>query len=173
MNNTERLTSLMEGTKFKGVPDCSSQYPLMDLGEHNCTEFDKLGEERKERISNCISAIMADIFQPLALKQFGHTGDSAMQTVIYNKLFPKDEAEELNSLGQQVRKEALGIGFSKKQADELYKWFMSCFSTWFVACIAEFINRWQLLPRVTARGITDTLATMFMEVENADSVRHN
>ena len=173
MDNTEKLINLMEGTEFKGIPDFNSEYPLMNLGLHNCIEFDKLSQERKERISDCISAIMADIFQPLALKQFGHTGDWAMQTVIYNKLFPKYEAEELISLGQQMRKEVLGIGLSKKQADELDKWFMSCFSTWFVACIVEFINRWQLLPRITARKIADTLTTMFMEVENANSERHN
>ena len=173
MDNIKRFTNLMEGTRFRGTPDWSSEHPLMDLGNHNCSEWTKLSEERQERGINLISAIMANIFQPLALEQFGHTGDAAMRDILYNKMFPADDHEELNRLGQQVRKEAMGIGLSEEQAETLYQWFVSCFPTWFAACIAEEINKWQFLPRVTARGITDTLVSMFMEAENADSQRHN
>lgn len=172
MDNIKRLTNLMEGTRFSGTPDWSSEHPLMDLGKHNLAELDKLSDERKERIANLVSAIMADIVQPLALERFGHTGDLAMRGVLYNKMFPPDDHEELNGTSRQVRKEAIGTGLSEEQAETLYQWFVSCFPNWLVACIAEEMNKWQLLPRVTARGITDTLATMFMEVENADSVRH-
>lgn len=173
MDNIQRFTNLMEGIKFRGIPDWNSENPLMDLGNHNCSEWEKLSEERQERGINLIRAILADIFQPLALKQFGHTGDSAIRGVLYNKMFPPDDDEELNSLGQQVRKEAIGIGLSEEQAEILRQWFVSCFPTWFLACIAEEINKWQLLPRVNAQGITDTLVSMFMEVEHADTCRHN
>jgi len=158
----------MEGTKFKGKPDWNSESPLMDLENHNCSEWEKLSEERQERIANLISAIMADIVQPLALEQFGHTSNSVIRTVLYNKMFPPDDREELNRLGQQVRKEAIGIGLNNKQADMLQQWFISCFPTWFVGCLAELMNRWQLVPRVTARGIADTLVSMFMEAQNAN-----
>ena len=173
MDNIKRLTSLLEGTKFKSTPDWSSNYPLMNLGKHNLAEFDKLGNERNERIAILISASMADVFQPLALEQLGHTDDSAIRTVLYDKMFPNDEVEELNSLGQQLRKEALGDGFSETQADMMYQWLVSCFPTWLVACIAELINRWQLLPRVTVQRTAAILATMFSEVANVDTVRHN
>lgn len=148
MDNIGRLTNLMEGTKFKSTPDWSSRYPLMDLGKHNLAEFNKLGEEQEVKISKCISAIMADFFQPLALKQFGHTGDSAMQTVVYNKLFPTDEAQELNSMGQQVRKEVLGIGLSEEQVEKLYQWFLSYFPAWLVASVVELINLRDLVKRL-------------------------
>lgn len=173
MENIKRFISLTEGTKFNSTPDWRSEHPLMDLGKHNLAEFDSLGEERRERIIDLVWAIMADIFQPLALKQYGHTGDSAMRGVLYNKMFPPDDYEELNSTGQQVRKEAIGIGLTEKQAEVLYQWYVSYFPAWFVAYIAEEINRWQFLPRVTARGITDTLVSMFVEAENADSQRHS
>lgn len=173
MDNIERFTGLIEGPKFKSTLDWSSEYPLMDLGKHNCAAFDKLGEERQERAANLISAIMADIFQPLSLKQFGHTGDSATRTVLRNKLFPKDEIEELNSMGQQVRKEALSDGLSEEQAEKLHQWFLSYFPAWLVAGIADLINRWQLVPRVTAQQTTEVLATMFLEVANADTGRRN
>lgn len=169
MNNIERLKNLMQGTRFKNTPDWSSDHPLMDFGKHNRREWEKLSEERQERGINLIRAILVDIYQPLALKQCGHTGDSAIKTVLYDNIFPKDEADELNSLSQQIQREALSIGLSEEQAEVLYQWSVSCFPTWFVTCIAEEINKWQFLPRITARRITDTLASMFMEAENADT----
>jgi len=168
MDNINRFTNLMEGTRFRGIPDWNSEHPLMDLGEHNCSEWEKLSEERQERGINLIWAILADIFQPLVLQQFGHTGDSAMRGLLYNKMFPPNDDEELNSWGQQLRKEAIGIGLSEEQAQLLYQWFVSCFPDWLVVCIAEEINKWQFLPRVNARGINDTLVSMFMEAENAN-----
>ena len=173
MDNTQRMANLMEGTRFRDTPDWSSEHPLMDWGEHNCREWEKLGEERQERGLNLIGAILADFFQPLALKQYGHTSDSAMRGVLYNKMFPPDDDEELNNWGQHVQKEAISIGLNKKQADKLQQWYMSCFPTWLVAYLAELMNRWQLVPRVTAQRTTDILTTMFSEVANVDSQRHN
>jgi len=166
MDNIRRFTNLMEGTRFRGTPDWSSEHPLMDLGEHNCNEWEKLSEERQERGINLIWTILADILQPLALKQFGHTGDSVMRGLLCSKMFPPNDDKELNSWGQQLRKETIGIGLSEKQAETLYQWFVSCFPSWFVACIAEEMNKWQFLPRVTARGITDTLVSIFEEAGN-------
>ena len=101
MDNIKRFANLMEGTRFRSTPDWSSEYPLMDLGKHNCSEWEKLSEERQERGISLIRAILADIYQPLALKQFGHTGDSAMRSILHNKMFPPDNDEELSSWGQQ------------------------------------------------------------------------
>jgi len=168
MDKIQRFTSLMDGTKFGGIPDWSSEHPLMDLGNNNRSEWEKLSEERKERGINLISAIMADIFQPLALEQSGHISDSVIRTVIYNEMFPTDDHEELSRLYKQLRKEAIGIGLTEEQADILYQWCVSSFPTWFVACIAEVVNKWQFLLRVNARGINDTLVSMFMEVGNAN-----
>jgi len=140
VDNIERLTGLVEGTSFRNTPDWSLEYPLADFKNHNLAEWDKLGDKKKERITNLVSAILADIVRPLALEQFGHTGDSAIRTVLYNELFQKDNREELASLGQQMRKEAVGNGLNNMQADMLQQWFISYFPTWWVACIAELIN---------------------------------
>ena len=140
MNNTKRFENLIKCTKFQGAPDSRSKSPLLDLANHNLAEWDKIGEEQNEVISHILASILTDIVQPLAIVQFGHTDDSAIRGVIHNELFLKDEFEELNSLGEQVQKEALGIGLSETQSYELHKWFVSYFPNWLVACIADLIK---------------------------------
>jgi len=172
MNNAQRIMNLIDGTKFRGTPDWSSEYPLMDLGNHNLAELDKLSDERKERAANLISVIVADIVQPLALKKFGNTDGSAIRTVVRDELFPQDKSKELDSLGQQVQKEALGIGLSEMQAERLRKSFVSHFPIWLEDCIAGLIDRWRLLPRSESSRMIGVLVEMFKEGNHVDSIRH-
>ena len=174
VDSFRRLVSLLKDTKFKSAPGRSSRYPLMDVSNHNLAEWDKLNPETQQRAIDLLSAIMADIVQPLALKQFGNTSDSAIKTVLLGKLIPENElVDEINHAWQQVRHEALDNGLTEAEVDKLHQQSISRSHAWVVDYFTGLISQWQLLPRITARKTADTLATMFAEVDNADATRNN
>ncbi|NQT71236.1 MAG: hypothetical protein HQ553_00530 [Chloroflexi bacterium] len=166
MDNIDRLEKLLDGTNFMAFPDLNSLDPMKDFEDHNTGEWEKLGNDKAERIRGLIWAIAADKLQPMAFEKWGNTSDSAVKDVLQETLNEKLGELERNTDWQHVIKNVKNYLMNEEQwtPEQVEQLIHFCLIDYWVDFCADGVKSWELLPRANVWEIVDLLASLYREV---------
>ena len=169
MDMTERLGNLMEGIQLREEPDWKSQYPRIEFGRYNLSQFAKLDEGRRQRILNMTFTLIANKLHLEALCKYGNTDDLTIRQILDYWFAEMSGDPELEGLRQEATDVLVAEGLTEVDADKISSYLLERLPDAFTEIIVHGVSQWQLFPRTTASETADVLLSMLKEGGNADN----
>jgi len=109
-----RFQEITKGVVFYSDPDCNSLEQMLKIGKQNIAAFNKLralGQDRIERMRNCISEILAEELQPAARKAYGDISDASIRRLFEESTECK---RNLDDWTQSIKQAIANEGFTQE-----------------------------------------------------------
>jgi hypothetical protein len=174
MDLKERLLELLDGVDFRFDTTVQSPAELKKMADYNLAEYDKfkaMGEEHMLRTQDVIGAILSDLLQPLAIKEYGTTDNSAIRAILHRELSRPEIRANYQRVKQLAVEGILAEGVCKSQRGKVAE-LVDCAAHLYIEFVLEVTGRWRLLPRSESSRLIGVLTEMFKEGNHADSIRH-
>ena len=172
MDKLRRFQEITKGVVFCSDPDCNSLEQMLKIGKQNIAAFNKLrvlGQDRVERMRNCISEILAEGLQPAARKAYGDISDASIRRLLQESTEAK---RNLDDWTQSIKQAIANEGFTQEQVDRIWPVFERIPGL-ILDLVVELAGAFRLMEHDRIPQISATLVEMFKEVDHADANQHN
>jgi len=165
----EKLLALMGDVHFRSDYDEALDSPeeLLEIMEHNSRESKKIeaiDDERKERICNLMSTMLATALQKEAIQKYGSADIDTVRKILEDPFQQPDNQAAWCKLWHTEEQRLLRSGLTEEQCQAVMTYIVDKLPEAIMECLDEVYRHSRFIPRTEAQSITTVLAEMMQEV---------
>ena len=170
--NAEKLLDLLKGFKYPEDVDACTGAQIMEIGEHNNTEYERLELEEPEKISR-INGLLIRLFskiQPLIIEKYGVVNSETTReflTQFFREV--EDKTNVWQRLGSKLTDE---IDLEDEQI-QLITELIKILPYLMIEELIKLVGNSFLFPEENSSEIVNTLVEIAKEADNADHSGNN
>jgi hypothetical protein len=148
-----------------GTIDSPDQFGAMCAQySRECKKLEALDEERRDRILNLMSNMLAIALQKVAIDEFGNTDEESTREVLCKRYAQTTSQEHWHRFMSAAKQYFLALGLTENQCRAIIEYFdafpMAMLEFW-----VELARPWRLFPTAQGQSVASALTDLMREVE--------